>query len=245
MPSPPPLLYLPGLDGTGRLLHRQPALHRDYQVEALAYNQEAPETYETIADRAAARLLEIDQGKGRPGILLAESFGGAVALTLALKRPELVERMVLCNTFAHFPKSARLRIAKALAPWLPGRPAHPSTRPLRGWFFFAREIPPEERREWWERTADVPLKAFGNRLQMLGNLDLRPSLGSIEVPTLIIAAPNDRVVPACCGRELAEGLAKARRIEPPVGHAALIHPQINIAELLSNPDLWPDLTHSK
>ncbi len=236
----PSLLYLPGLDGTGRLLHRQANLYQDYQVICLSYDQQAPQTYEAMADEGAARLFE--NGQGKPGVLLAESFGGAVALTLALRRPDLVERMVLCNTFAHFPRSLRLRLACALAPWMPKHPAHPGTRPLRGWFFFDREIPPQERLEWWERTADVPLKAFGYRLQMLFGLDLRPLLGSIEVPTLVIAAPNDRLVPVRCGRELAEGLPQARLIEPPVGHAALIHPQVNIAQLLADPALWTDAT---
>ena len=40
---------------------------------------------------------------GQRTVILAESFGGAVALTLALARPDLVGRLVLVNTFAHFP----------------------------------------------------------------------------------------------------------------------------------------------
>ncbi|CAN5865655.1 alpha/beta fold hydrolase [soil metagenome] len=236
-PERPPLLYFPGLDGTGRLLHRQSGLQQAYRVESLAYDQEAPQTYEQIAELAADRLQAL--GGGRPGVLLAESFGGASALTLTLRRPELVERMVLCNTFAHFPRSLRLRLAARLGPWLPRRPAHPATRPLRGRFFFSPEISEQERREWWERTADVPLRAFGYRLRLVCGLDLRSKLGEIAVPTLVIAAPDDRVVPARCGRELAERLPQCRLIEPRVGHAALIHPRIDIAQLLADPANWP------
>src|SRR5689334_23075669 len=88
-----PLLYLPGLDGTGRLLHRQPGLHAGYAVHCLSYPQDRPQTYTQLADAVIARLEETG-----PAVVLAESFGGAVALTAALARPELVRRLVLVNT---------------------------------------------------------------------------------------------------------------------------------------------------
>ena len=95
----PCVVYLPGLDGTGRLLHRQADLHEQYDVRCIAYPQDQPQTYESLANLALSHL----EGAGG-GIVLAESFGGAVALTLALQRPDLVQRLVLVNTFAYFPR---------------------------------------------------------------------------------------------------------------------------------------------
>src|SRR5262249_24201051 len=74
----PPLVYLPGLDGTGRLLHRQPQLHDSYKVRSVAYPQDDVHTYKDLSDRAVAALDETG-----PGVALAESFGGAVALLAA------------------------------------------------------------------------------------------------------------------------------------------------------------------
>src|SRR5262249_48288255 len=147
----PPLLYLPGLDGTGRLLHRQAALGRTYCLACLSYPQDRNVTYDELADAAAGPLLE--QGAGQTAAVPAGAFGGGVALTLALRRPDLVGRMVLCNAFAWFPRRALLRGAFMLAPFLPGRPARPSTRRWRGRLIFSRDITPEERQAWWERTA--------------------------------------------------------------------------------------------
>lgn len=42
------LLYLPGLDGTGRLLHRQPRVFEEYEVHALAYPQHQPATWKAV-----------------------------------------------------------------------------------------------------------------------------------------------------------------------------------------------------
>jgi pimeloyl-ACP methyl ester carboxylesterase len=225
------LVYLPGLDGTGRLLFRQPELFEKYEVRCVSYPQNRATTYEELADMGIA-ALEGSSGR-QPGIVLTESFGGAVALTLALRRPELVERLVLINTFAFFPRRGIIHLLAGVGPFLPAQPSHPATRGVRGLFFFAPEIPPSERDEWWNRTEDVPMSAFGWRFGLIAGLDLRPRLAEINIPALVLAAPNDRVVPPAAGRELARRLPRARLLQKAVGHAALIHPQVDVARLLA------------
>jgi 3-oxoadipate enol-lactonase len=231
------LVFLPGLDGTGRLLHRQDDLFRQYDVLCESYPQDRPQTYEELADTAAVHVRE--QSEGRPAVVLAESFGGAVALTFALRHPQLVERMVLVNTFARFRGRVRIRVASFLGRFLPRKPAPPATRPLRSVFFLSKDIPKGERTVWWERTDNVPMRAYGYRLRLIANVDLRSRLTEIPFPTLVIAAPDDRVVSPKAGRELARLLPNARLIEPRVGHGAMIHPTINIADLLGDGSIWP------
>jgi pimeloyl-ACP methyl ester carboxylesterase len=127
-----PLLYLPGLDGTGRLLHRQPELWERYKVCCASYPQDRPASYAALA--AAAGRLEA--AGGRPAVVLAESFGGAVALTLALSWPDLVERLVLVNTFAYFPRRPLIALLAGLSWLLPPRPSNPATLAARGLVFF-------------------------------------------------------------------------------------------------------------
>ncbi len=238
----PPLLYFPGLDGTGRLLHRQQDLFEEYDVQCESYPQDRTQTYEELADTGAERLKE--RRPNTRAIVLAESFGGAVGITFVLKYPELVERIVFVNTFARFPKRVRIRLADWLGRLLPRKPAHPKTRGLRSLFFFNKEIPKEERDEWWKRTEDVPQRAFGYRLQLIAKVDLRSRLAEIEVPALVIVAPNDRVVHPKAGRELAKLLPHATLLEKPVSHAAMAHPEINIAKLLADETYWPPVNSS-
>jgi len=235
-PAKPPLVYLPGLDGTGRLLFRQDDLFHHYDVLCESYPQDRPQTYEELADTGAAHV-RVRWGE-RPVIVLAESFGGAVALTFALRHPELVERMVLVNTFARYRGRVQIRLASFFGRFLPRKPSHPATRPLRSVFFFSKAIPKSERDEWWSRTEDVPMQAFGYRLRLIANLDLRPRLPEIPFPALVIAAPDDRVVSPKAGRELARLLPNALLVEPRVGHGAMIHPAINIGEMLADPAFW-------
>jgi pimeloyl-ACP methyl ester carboxylesterase len=231
----PPLIYLPGLDGTGRLLHRQPRLHECYRVHCVAYPQNDIHTYADLVDLAIVALEATDGG-----IILAESFGGAVALMTARKRPDLVRRLVLVNTFAYFPRRGIIQILAGLGRFLPAKPSSPATRPIRGIFFFSPDITASEQQEWWIRTADAPMHAFGRRFQLIADLDLRHRLAEIHIPTLVVAAPDDRVVAPCAGKTLARLLPRARLIQPRVGHGALIHPRMNVADLLEQPRYWDD-----
>jgi pimeloyl-ACP methyl ester carboxylesterase len=232
----PALLYLPGLDGTGRLLYRQRAIHEQFDIHCIAYPQDRPASYEELADMGAAALQE--RADGQPSVVLAESFGGAVALLLALRHPQLVERLVLVNTFAYYPRRFWLNLSIFLSDYFPDRPSHPATRPMRGPIFFSRNVSLEDRQAWWDRTADVPMSGYARRIRLIGGLDLRHRLHEIQTPALVLVAPNDLVVPAPAGRYLARKLPRARRLEIATGHAGLVHPNVDIAELLANEVYW-------
>jgi pimeloyl-ACP methyl ester carboxylesterase len=234
-PLPPrcPVVYLPGIDGTGRLLHRQPGLRDRYALSCVSYPQDARHTYRDLVTLGLRRLEETG-----PAVVLAESFGGAVALMASLERPQLVRRLVLVNTFAHYPRRFFIDLLGLVGPWLPDRPPHPATRSLRGLFFFGRGVPKAEQNAWWALTADVPMRVYGHRFRLLAALDLRTRLREIDIPAVVFASPDDWVVPAPAGRTLARRLPRARLIEIQAGHAAMIDPRLNIAGLLETAELW-------
>lgn len=219
------LVYLPGIDGTGRLLHRQPRLFEDYNVRCVSYPQLQPNTYEELFALGEAEL-------GDGAIVLAESFGGAVAMMLALKRPDLVRQLVLVNTFAYYPRRPLIRLLAIFGRYLPKRPSSVWTRDLRGILFFPPNTSQPEQDAWWNLTAEVPMWAYGMRIGMLANMDLRSRLNEIQCPTIVFVAPNDRIVPPPAGRLLAKRIPNARLIEMPFGHAAMIHPRLDVAEWL-------------
>lgn len=223
----PPLVYLPGIDGTGRLLHRQPGLDPRYAVFRANYPQLGTATYPILAAPAVGFLEQHG-----PGVVLAESFGGAVGLLIALDRPELVKTLVLVNSFAYYPRRVWITLAAVAGRFFPSRPAPAFSRWVRGRFFFTGDTPRREQDEWWERTADVPSSAYGRRLRMIYRLDLRPRLGEVKVPTIVLVSRRDRVVPAEAGRLMAKRIPNARLVEVPTGHAALIHPSVDVARIL-------------
>ncbi len=240
-PTKPHLLYLPGIDGTGRLLYGQTELQEQFQLHCESYPQERPQTYEELADTAAKNLTG-SVGE-RPVTVLAESFGGAVAITFALRHPRLVERLMLVNTFARYPGRFQIQLGAFFSRFLPARPSAVWTRKIRSVFFISKDVPKHEHARWWEQTADVPMRAYGYRTRLIARLDLRDELPQITIPTLVLAAPDDRTVPVRGGREIARLMPNAKLIERRVGHAAMIHPSVNIADLLNDPSNWPQTGH--
>ncbi len=229
-----PVVYLPGVDGTGRLLYRQERLNAEFAVRCVSYPQDDTHTYSDLVNLGIRALEETG-----PGVLLAESFGGAIALMVALERPDLVRRLVLVNTFARYPRRFFIDVAGLVGPWLPRKPSHPATRSLRGFFFFGPSIPKDEQDAWWDRTADVPMRAYGHRMRLLRDLDLLPRLGEVQTPAVVFTSPNDWVVPAPAGRLLARRLPRAKLLPPiSAGHAAMIDPRVDVAAWLTDERLW-------
>src|SRR5437660_773070 len=141
--SKPALVYAPGIDGTGRLLFRQQRLHQEFDVRCVAYPQDRTHTYPDLV-----ALVERELERAGGAVLLAESFGGAVALMAALARPELVRPLVLVNTFAHYPRQFYIGLAAAVGPWLPAWPSS-LLRTTRGGLFLSPDVPRDVRRRWF------------------------------------------------------------------------------------------------
>jgi len=231
--TPIPVVYLPGIDGTGRLLHRQARLNAEFAVRCVSYPQDNKHTYADLVTLGTRALEE-----SGPSVVLAESFGGGIALTIALERPELVQRLVLVNTFARYPRRLFIDALALVGRWLPNRPTHRATRRIRGYFFFGPRVPRAEQDAWWDLTADVPMRVYGHRFRLLRELDLLPRLSDVKVPAVVFVSPDDWVVPAPAGRLLAKRLPRAKLVETPAGHAAMIDPRVDVAAWLKDERFW-------
>ncbi|RIH85080.1 3-oxoadipate enol-lactonase 2 [Meiothermus luteus] len=156
--------------------------------------------------------------------LLGLSNGGVVAQVHAAGRPQGLQRLILlCTTPRLDPllrakveswrqalelggTQARLRVA---LPWVWGRTfleAHP-------------EVAEEASLLQMEQAAPSP-QAQGHLLEgFLQLTDLRPRLGSVQAPTLVLSGEEDLLFPPCYGEETARAIPKAQhRVLPRVGH---------------------------
>jgi len=115
----------------------------------------------------------------------------------------------------------------------------PATRSLRGSFLRTRNSEAEQN-AWWDRTADVPMRAYGHRMRLL-RTSICCAIGEVHAPAWCFTSPNDWVVPAPAGRLLAKRLPRAKLLHPiPAGHAAMIDPRVDVAAWLKDERLWED-----
>ena len=106
----PAVVLVSGLDGTGQLFYRQvPLLAQTHRVATYALRDNAA-TMERLIDDLA-QVIDTAAPEQRRATLIGESFGGALALSFALARPEQVEALVILNSFPHFTPQVRLRLA--------------------------------------------------------------------------------------------------------------------------------------
>ena len=137
------------------------------------------------------------------------SIGGQVGMWIAANAPERVERLVLCCTSPRFepPQAWAARAATVRAE---GTAAIADTVVAR-WFTpaFAAECPSLVR-EMREMIANTPAEGYAACCGVVERTDLRPSLTSIEAPTLVIAGSDDLAAPPEQGELIAGAIPHAR-----------------------------------
>lgn len=177
----------------------------------------APATAMRFADVTEELVEQLAPGGA---IVLGNSVGGFSAARLALRRPELVQGLVLVDAGGFVGRPPHVRAFCALM----GRPG-----------FLRAVYPAFSRRYMRARTAadarardtaiattrsDPGLTAINELWRSFASPehDLRRQAASIAMPTLLIWGRRDPVIPARVGRRLARTIPGARLVELDTGH---------------------------
>ncbi|HVY32511.1 MAG TPA: alpha/beta hydrolase [Polyangiaceae bacterium] len=203
-------LVIPDLPGCGESEKPTPARFA-YDVNAFT---------NAIADMYAALSL------GRATVI-GHGLGGAIALTLAARHPELVSELVVVDP-----------IAENARPWLYGRLAH---FPLAGSLVFKQLLGrslfgayfrklfladpsaiSSERLDAYYQAWSAPAARGSTLATLRATVDTRPvaaQTSRIQTPTLVLWGHRDRLLPSSVGQRLAREIRGARFELLDAGHA--------------------------
>jgi pimeloyl-ACP methyl ester carboxylesterase len=229
----PPLVLVPGMDGTGQLFYRQvPLVAQRYRVATYRLRDDAPSMSVLVEDLAQVIGALTPGG---PAVVVGESFGGTVALSFALARPDLVAALVVINSFPRFTPQIRLHLAIAALRIVPWR-VMPLVRRLTAFRLHSRYTHRTEMRRFMELTASTSQAGYVSRLRILTQYDVRSRLREIGAPTLFLASENDHLVPAVGqARFMAERVPHASvRVLDGHGHICLIAPNLDLGAILQD-----------
>ncbi|MDP6763914.1 MAG: alpha/beta hydrolase [Planctomycetota bacterium] len=221
-----PLVYVPGIDGTGELLlGARERFAAEFRLVRLRYElgPGAPpgeDDYPHLASSVVDALDECDIGSA---ILLAESFGGPLGLQIALDHPERVSALAIVNSFSHYRMRARLALTNTVMPRVPPRLARFVRRHVGPPMLMGPRRDPEMVRAFREVEGLVFDEGYLRRARMVRGVDLRPRLGEIRCPVALFASERDGIVDSLPqAREMAAAIEGATmEIIPRGGHIAL------------------------
>jgi 3-oxoadipate enol-lactonase len=181
-----------------------------------------------VADRMAQAVR--DGAGGGEAIVLGNGYGGFVALQMAIRHPGIATRFIFADCGAAFSEPGRQAFRNmAAASQAKGLQAITDVAMRRLFAPEFQEAHPDlmlDRREAFLKTDPEVFRAACNAL---AELDLRPELKQVKVPTLVLVGEHDEATPPPMSHELAAGLPDARlKILPGCAHV----PQ------LQSPDLF-------
>ena len=173
---------------------------------------EGLDSVEAYADFVAGQVADLDSY-----VLVGDSFGAVIALTLAVRRPAGLVALVLSGGFAANPLP-RWKAVAARASRFAGGPLYRHgtlrfhARQLASGFDARGEVPltrTDYRRLFVENT---PRRSYTARVTSVIDFDVRGRLGRVGVPTLVLTPQDDKLVGGHAAEEMLAGLPDAREV---------------------------------
>jgi pimeloyl-ACP methyl ester carboxylesterase len=162
---------------------------------------------DAYADTAAALIRERAQG---PAHVLGVSWGGVIAVRLALRHPDLVRSLVLADSTrgsGRTPDQATAMRARASDLAARGAEAFAADRAPR---LVSQAADPSLVEQVVSAMASsIRLPGYGLAAESMAATDLTDQLGSVDVPTLVLCGEDDTVTGVEESQALAGGIPDA------------------------------------
>lgn len=235
----PLFIFLPGMDGTGELLEPQLAgLRSSFDVRALSIPSDDLTGWDELVEQVADLVRKEQQcSPSRPLVLCGESFGGCLALKLAVRHPLLFDRLILVNPASAASRQPWLGWGAALTQRLPDLIYRLSTVGLLQLLIASHRVPVGNQQALLAAMQSVSPQSAAWRLSMLRQFRIeKPALEKIKQPVLLLASGSDRLLPSVAeARRLAGLLPNSRTVLlPNSGHACLLEREVRLSRILQS-----------
>jgi len=193
---------LPALTSRFRVLRYDTRGHGQTEAPRGAY------TLEQLAEDALGLLRALDVQRTH---WVGLSLGGMIGQTLALKAPDALMSLSLCDTSSRLPADAkpmwdeRIRTAetKGMEPLVESTLVRWFTAPFR-----------ERHKDVVDRVATMirttPVAGYAGCCQAIAALNLTDRLSAIKLPTVVIVGEDDPGTPVAASRVIADNIKGAR-----------------------------------
>jgi pimeloyl-ACP methyl ester carboxylesterase len=236
-PQYPLFVFLPAMDGTGQLLRSQTAgLEVAFDVRCLTIPLDDLTNWDELSKQVVDLIqAELEKNPHRSVYLCGESFGGCLAMKVALLSPQLFDRIILVNPASSFHRRSWYGWASDLAYWTPSCLYQFAALALLPFLASLERILPSDRQDLLKIVRSVPAETVLWRLSLVREFDVDDiQLRRIAQPVLVIASALDRLLPSVIeARRLVKTLPNAQMVVLPYsGHACLLEADIKLYEIM-------------
>ena len=236
-PDAPLFVYLPGMDGTGKLLQTQSdRLAANFDLRCLSIRTDNYSTWQDLArDTVKLIRLELEHKTNKEVYLCGESFGGCLALKTALAAPNLITKLILVNPASCFNQLPILSWGADITALVPSWVHRYSAAGLLPFLVRLNRINDCDRDRLIASMKSIPPHVVSWRLSLLRDFRvLNEELRSLNIPSLIVAGAADDLLPSVEeAQKLANLLPLAKMtVLPQSGHACLLETDINLYQIL-------------
>ncbi len=243
----PLMVLLPGLDGTGRLFGPQvKGLAQYFDVRCLTIPETNRQDWESLA-LSVIRLIQEEQ-RSRPTYLCGESFGGCLALRIALAQPQLLDRLILVNPASslrlQFWSSWMTKTVDYVPDWLYAVSGSIALALLANF----EQICEEWQQRFVETVRAISQECVAWRLAMLQQFVVPTyQIQALAIPTALIASVRDRLLPSVREIERLRLLLpdSVTHYLPESGHICLLEENVDLVQCLARMDFLPITSTSR
>ncbi|MGB3508045.1 MAG: alpha/beta fold hydrolase [Microcoleaceae cyanobacterium] len=240
-PELPLFVFLPAMDGTGKLLRfQQSKLSQAFDLRCLSIPPNDLSSWELLVEKTI-KLIKIEKETKplRPIYLCGESFGGCLALKVAVTASELFDKLILINSASSFRQQPLVRWGSYLTQWLPSYLYPLSVTGLLPFLAALGRMERDERQALLEAMQSVSQQTSIWRLELMRSFRVdKTDIEALQLPVLAIASAADRLLPSISqARFLVKHLPEAKMvILPNSGHACLLEADVDLYQIIR--DRW-------
>jgi len=194
---------------------------------------------EAYADFVAEQVADLDSY-----VLVGDSFGAVIALTLATRRPTGLVALVLSGGFAANPLPRWKAIASRASRFAGGPLYRQGTLRFHAFQLTSKfdahaEVPLTANDYRQLFIQNTPRRSYTARVTSVIDFDVRDRLDRVNVPTLLLTPQDDKLVGQDAAAQMLAGIPDAREVVlPATGHMfRFTHPDLygqTIAEFIDD-----------
>ncbi len=245
--SKPLFVFLPGMDGSGRLYRTQSErLAPWFDIRCVALNPHNQSDWRSLAyqvSRLISQELSLDSSQRKRSVYLCgESFGGCLAMQVLTLSPHLFDRVVIVNPASSFRKLPWMQLGPLITQRMPSMAYRYGSQGMLPFLIEPSRVASRDRVALASAMESVPVKTAAWRMSLLSQFEVeRLPLERMTHPVLLIAGGHDRLLPS--KREVKSLRARfpdARLfLLPRSGHACLLEAETDLLEILKRHQFLP------